>query len=166
VQAAFIRGIRDVAVGDLAEPEPTGDELLIEVEAVGICGSIVLVGIPEGDGYALQASLARRKGLGVRFSRRMGHVYPRAIELVRRGQVDVRRIAPTPSRWRPHPRPSPDRPSGARGSSRASCTRTGGCRPAEAAADPVRRTTTTTIRDQGRCQLSSNASRSPASARW
>jgi L-iditol 2-dehydrogenase len=96
VQAAFIRGIRDVAVGDLAEPEPTGDELLIEVEAVGICGSIVLVGIPEGDGYALQASLARRKGLGVRFSRRMGHVYPRAIELVRRGQVDVRRIATHP----------------------------------------------------------------------
>ena len=43
--------------------------------------------------YALQASLARRKGLGVKFSRRMGHVYPRAIELVQRGLVDVRRLA-------------------------------------------------------------------------
>lgn len=66
----------------------------LAAEAVRIGGRVVLVGIPEGDGYApLQASLARRKGLSVKFSRRMGHVYPRAIELVRRGRVDVRRIA-------------------------------------------------------------------------
>jgi L-iditol 2-dehydrogenase len=65
----------------------------LAAEAARIGGRVVLVGIPEGDGYALQASLARRKGLSVRFSRRMGHVYPRAIELVRRGRVDVRRLA-------------------------------------------------------------------------
>jgi len=65
----------------------------LAAEAARIGGRIVLIGIPEGDGYALQASLARRKGLSVKFSRRMGHVYPRAIELVRRGLVDVRRIA-------------------------------------------------------------------------
>jgi L-iditol 2-dehydrogenase len=65
----------------------------LAAEAARIGGRVVLVGIPEGDGYALQASLARRKGLGVKFSRRMGHVYPRAIELVRRGRVDVKRLA-------------------------------------------------------------------------
>jgi L-iditol 2-dehydrogenase len=70
---------------------PQGFQLAAEAARIG--GRIVLVGIPEGDGYALQASLARRKGLGLKFSRRMGHVYPRAIELVRRGQVNVRRIA-------------------------------------------------------------------------
>lgn len=65
----------------------------LAAEAARIGGRVVLIGIPEGDGYALQASLARRKGLGIKLSRRMGHVYPRAIELVRRGRVDVRRLA-------------------------------------------------------------------------
>ncbi|MFO1036869.1 MAG: alcohol dehydrogenase catalytic domain-containing protein [Geminicoccaceae bacterium] len=74
-----------------ATDRPEGFQLSAEAARIG--GRIVLVGIPEGDSYALQASLARRKGLGVKFSRRMGHVYPRAIELVRRGLVDVRRLA-------------------------------------------------------------------------
>ncbi len=60
--------------------------------AARIGGRLVLVGIPEGNRYGLDAALGRRKGLTVRFSRRMGHVYPRAIDLVRRRQVDVRRI--------------------------------------------------------------------------
>lgn len=65
----------------------------LAAEAARIGGRIVLIGIPEGDSYGLQASLARRKGLSVKFSRRMGHVYPRAIALVRQGRVDVRRLA-------------------------------------------------------------------------
>ncbi|MBX6321752.1 MAG: alcohol dehydrogenase catalytic domain-containing protein [Rhodospirillaceae bacterium] len=59
------------------------------VEAARIGGRIVLAGIPEGDRYALTASGARRKGLGIKFSRRMGHVYPRAIALVADGRVDL-----------------------------------------------------------------------------
>jgi len=59
------------------------------VRAARIGGRMVLVGIPDGDSYTLPASEARRRGLNIKFSRRMGHVYPRAIELVATGKVDV-----------------------------------------------------------------------------
>lgn len=61
-------------------------------EAARIGGRIVLVGIPHGNSYTLAASTARRKGLSVKFSRRMGDVYPRAIDLVARHRLDVTRI--------------------------------------------------------------------------
>jgi L-iditol 2-dehydrogenase len=61
-------------------------------DAARIGGRVVLVGIPEGDTYTLSASTARRKGLSVKFARRMGHVYPRAIRLVAERRVDVTRI--------------------------------------------------------------------------
>jgi L-iditol 2-dehydrogenase len=59
------------------------------VSAARIGGRIVLVGIPDGDRYELPAAEARRRGLSIKFSRRMGNVYPRAIELVATGKVDV-----------------------------------------------------------------------------
>lgn len=59
------------------------------VRAARIGGRIVLVGIPDGDSYILPAAEARRRGLTIKFSRRMGHVYSRAIELVATGKVDV-----------------------------------------------------------------------------
>ncbi|MGX5734454.1 zinc-dependent alcohol dehydrogenase [Bosea thiooxidans] len=62
------------------------------VRAARIGGRVVLVGIPDGDAYVLPASEARRRGLTIKFSRRMGHVYPRAIELVATGKVDVEAI--------------------------------------------------------------------------
>jgi L-iditol 2-dehydrogenase len=49
----------------------------------------VLVGIPGDDGLAMRHSTARRKGLTIRLSRRMKHIHPRAIELIRTGRVDV-----------------------------------------------------------------------------
>jgi L-iditol 2-dehydrogenase len=58
-------------------------------ESVRIGGKVVLVGIPEGDLFTLGAGLVRRKGLTIKMARRMGHVYPRAIQLVERGQVDL-----------------------------------------------------------------------------
>lgn len=61
-------------------------------DSARIGGHIVLTGIPAGDTYALGAAGARRKGLTVKFSRRMGHVYPRAIQLVAEGWLDVDRI--------------------------------------------------------------------------
>lgn len=61
-------------------------------EAVRIGGRVVLVGIPDGDEFSLSAAVARRKGLTVHFSRRMKNTYPRAIELVRSGRIDVTRI--------------------------------------------------------------------------
>ncbi len=59
------------------------------VLAAAIGGRVVLVGIPDGDSYTLPAAEARRRGLKIKFSRRMGEVYPRAIALVASGKVDV-----------------------------------------------------------------------------
>lgn len=44
-------------------------------------GRVVLVGIPSDDTCSMAHSEGRRKGLSVIFSRRMKHVYPRAIQL-------------------------------------------------------------------------------------
>lgn len=44
-------------------------------------GRVVLVGIPSEDTMTMKASVARRKGLTIMLSRRMKHVYPRAIKL-------------------------------------------------------------------------------------
>jgi L-iditol 2-dehydrogenase len=59
------------------------------VAAARIGGRVVLVGIPDGDIYQLNAADARRRGLKIKFARRMGEVYPRAIRLVEEGKVDV-----------------------------------------------------------------------------
>ncbi len=64
-------------------------------EAAAIGGRLVVVGIPDGNGYAFEASTPRRKQLQVVFSRRMGDVLPRAIDLVARGRVD-------PAAWISH----------------------------------------------------------------
>lgn len=53
-------------------------------------GSLVLVGIPPDDHLSLTHHLVRRKGLTIHVARRMKHTYPRAINLVQRGMVDLR----------------------------------------------------------------------------
>ena len=55
-------------------------------------GKVILVGIPDDDKTSFSASTARRKGLTIKLVRRMKHTYPRAIELVSKGLVDVRSI--------------------------------------------------------------------------
>jgi len=55
-------------------------------------GKVILVGIPDDDRTSFSASAARRKGLTFKLVRRMKHTYPRAIELVSKGLVDVRSI--------------------------------------------------------------------------
>ena len=52
-------------------------------------GRLVLVGIPGDDRLTLRHSVARRKGLTIRMARRMKHTYPRAIDLLHRGAVDL-----------------------------------------------------------------------------
>jgi L-iditol 2-dehydrogenase len=59
------------------------------VRAARIGGRVVLVGIPDGDTYTMPAAEARRRALKIKFARRMGEVYPRAIALVMSGKVDV-----------------------------------------------------------------------------
>ena len=55
-------------------------------------GKVVLAGIPDEDRTSFSASTARRKGLTIKLVRRMKHTYPRAIELVAKGLVDVRSL--------------------------------------------------------------------------
>ena len=52
-------------------------------------GRVTLGGIPDDDSIGFSASVARRKGLTIAMVRRMNEVYPRAISLVARGQVDT-----------------------------------------------------------------------------
>lgn len=60
------------------------------VRAAKIGARIVLAGIPDGNIYSpLSAAEARRRGLNIKFSRRMGNVYDRAIQLVTDGKVNV-----------------------------------------------------------------------------
>lgn len=55
-------------------------------------GRLVLVGIPIEDRTSFLASVARRKGLTIKLVRRMKNTYPRAIQLVEDGKVDLRSL--------------------------------------------------------------------------
>lgn len=53
---------------------------------------VILIGIPEDDRTSFCASVARRKALTLKIVRRMKHTYPRAIQLVKNGVVNVRSL--------------------------------------------------------------------------
>ena len=84
----------------LRELAPGGVDTAFEVagtdEAVQLAmavarpgGRVVLAGIPGDDQTRFRASVARRKGLTIAMVCRMNEVYPRAISLAVRGQVDL-----------------------------------------------------------------------------
>jgi L-iditol 2-dehydrogenase len=56
-------------------------------------GKVIVVGIPNDNTMMMTASVVRRKGLTIKVVRRMKHTYPRAIELVHSGAVDVACLA-------------------------------------------------------------------------
>jgi L-iditol 2-dehydrogenase len=56
-------------------------------------GKVVVAGIPSDNTMTVTASVVRRKGLTIKLVRRMKHTYPRAIELVEKGMVDVSPLA-------------------------------------------------------------------------
>ena len=71
--------------------EVAGDQGAVDT-AVETCkpgGRVVLCGIPSDDKTYFKASSARRKGLTIKVVRRMKHTYPRAIDLVASGLIDV-----------------------------------------------------------------------------
>ena len=88
IQAATNERGVDVAF----EAAGTQDSVDTSFAAVATGGKVVLAGIPDDDRTSFSASIARRKGLTIKLVRRMKHTYPRAIELVSRGLVDVRSI--------------------------------------------------------------------------
>lgn len=74
--------------------EVAGTQAAVEAAFAAVLpgGKVVLVGIPGDDTTSFSASVARRKGLTIKLVRRMKHTYPRAIDLVAKGLVDVRSI--------------------------------------------------------------------------
>jgi L-iditol 2-dehydrogenase len=72
--------------------EAAGDPDAVEsaIAAVKPGGNVCLIGIPPDDRTAFTASTARRKDLTIHVVHRMKHTYPRSIQLVQNGQVDVR----------------------------------------------------------------------------
>lgn len=74
--------------------EVAGEQEAVETSfaAVRPGGKVILVGIPSDDHTSFPASVARRKGLTIKLVRRMKHTYPRAIELVSTGLVEVRSL--------------------------------------------------------------------------
>jgi L-iditol 2-dehydrogenase len=79
------RGV-DVAFEAAGANEAVG----VAIEVVRPGGCAVLIGIPPQDQISFQSSIARRNGLTIRLVRRMKHTYPRAIDLVAKGLIDVR----------------------------------------------------------------------------
>lgn len=74
--------------------EVAGEQEAVEMSFAAVLpgGKVILAGIPANDRTSFPASVARRKGLTIKMVRRMKHTYPRAIELVSRGRVDVRSL--------------------------------------------------------------------------
>lgn len=74
--------------------EAVGEQPAVDAafEAVLPGGKVILVGIPGDDQTSFNAGTARRKGLTIKMVRRMKHTYPRAIDLVSKGLVDVRSL--------------------------------------------------------------------------
>jgi L-iditol 2-dehydrogenase len=75
---------------DVAIEAAWGDQSVEQAaEMARLGGRLVLVGIPGDDRLALKHSTARRKGLTILMSRRMKHVYRRALRLAEQGRVDL-----------------------------------------------------------------------------
>ena len=88
IRAATLgRGV-DVAFDASGAP----DAVDMAFATVSVGGKVILAGIPDDDKTLFTASAARRKGLTIKLVRRMKHTYPRAIELVSKGLVDVRSL--------------------------------------------------------------------------
>jgi len=85
MQATLKEGVVDVAFESAGEQEAIDDAFAAVVPG----GKVILVGIPADDTTCFSASNARRKGLTIKLVRRMKHTYPRAIDLVAKGLVDV-----------------------------------------------------------------------------
>jgi L-iditol 2-dehydrogenase len=88
-----VGGLRERTEGDGVDVafEAAGSEraTVQAVQSVRPGGTVVLVGYWSADEVTLPGITAMRKGLTLRFVRRMKHTFPRAIDLVRGGQIDL-----------------------------------------------------------------------------
>ncbi len=74
--------------------EAAGENAAVEaaMAATRPGGKVILVGIPPDDRTSFSASMARHKGLAIKLVHRMKLTYPRAIQLVESGKVNVRSL--------------------------------------------------------------------------
>jgi L-iditol 2-dehydrogenase len=74
--------------------EAAGQNAAVEtsIAALKPGGTIILAGIPPDDRTSFTASIARRKGVTFKLVRRMKNTFPRAIQLVQNGMIDVRSL--------------------------------------------------------------------------
>ena len=86
---AALRELARGGVDTAFEIAGTDEAVQLAMAAVRPGGRVVLAGIPGDDWTRFRASVARRKGLTIAMVRRMNEVYPRAIDLAVRGQVDL-----------------------------------------------------------------------------
>ena len=88
-----VQAIRERSGGDgvgvAFEAAGSEEATLQAVDAVRPGGTLVLVGYWKADQVTLPGIRAMRKGLTIRFVRRMKHTFPRALDLVRRRLVDL-----------------------------------------------------------------------------
>lgn len=96
LEAARSLGAREWTPGQEVDVafEVAGENDAVEAAfaAVRPGGCVLLAGIPADDRTSFSASVARRKGLTIKLVRRMKFTYPRAIQLVESGKVDVRSL--------------------------------------------------------------------------
>ena len=96
MQAAIGFGAHEWTPGKAVDVsfEVAGENAAVEtaITAVKPGGRVILTGIPADDCTTFSASTARRKGLTIKLVRRMKFTYPRAIELVESGKVNVRSL--------------------------------------------------------------------------
>ena len=99
VEQAPTRGVAQVAGEDHGRGvdvafEAAGANAALEVAiaAARPGARVIIVGIPADDRIAFCASVARRKGLTIKLSRRMKRTYPRARSLVEHGIVDLKSL--------------------------------------------------------------------------
>jgi L-iditol 2-dehydrogenase len=76
VDVAFEAGWAEETVAQAAEMARRG-------------GKLIMIGIPREDVAIFPAHAVRRKGLTIKYVRRMKHTYPRAIAMVQDGLIDV-----------------------------------------------------------------------------
>lgn len=93
VVAAIMKRTHGRGVDVVIEAAGSPDTVDQAMEIAKPAGTVVLVGIPAEDRMTFRASVPRRKGLTIKFDRRMKHTYPRCIELVQAGKVDLTPLA-------------------------------------------------------------------------
>ena len=91
-RASLLAATGGLGVDAAIEIAGDDDAIATAIDLVRPGGTVVIAGIPSRDVSVITASIARRKGLDLRFSRRMNRVYPQALALVQEGRVDVHAV--------------------------------------------------------------------------